>query len=151
MDKTKSRHRAVFDSSDKVEFKEHGNIGVNIIRDFINWCEEKQLYIILGSKLATDTASVGSYGQGALHAQQIVTNAQYHRRRLSSVLKKDLIMDIVDRNKENFRVNVGFTPSMYEFKDIDFTMEYEEIKKEALKANLKDYRGNLENTIGTGV
>lgn len=149
MEKTKSTHCLVADKADDIKFQEHGTVGTNLIKDFIEWCEEKQLMLILGSKLATDAADTGSYGQGSFHQQQTNTHVRYHQRRLAQNLKKNLFLDIVYRNRDLFQHNFGFIPNEEDILGVDFSTPENEIKKEGLKDNIAGYRGNIENVVNT--
>ena len=148
LEKTKSSHRAVFDKNDKIEFKELGSVGTNMLASFIDWCENKQKKLILGAELTTEVGKTGSYGQATTHERQTMGIVKYHRCRLAQVFKKQFIMDIVQRNVRFFIQNFGYLPTKQAIQSIKITSDIEEAKEKAVEANLSDYRGNMENVVG---
>lgn len=101
--KWRARHVAIFgDSSEKLEWNEHGNSGSNIIRELVEYCDKKIQLIFCGTELSTGAGGgQGSYALGAVHKQEFDTIIQYNRSRLCEVLAVDIAYDFLLRNRWN--------------------------------------------------
>jgi len=95
----RARHLAVIDSSDRVQWFEHGSTGANIIRELIEYCDKKIQLLLLGAELSTTAAGVGSYALGAVHKAQTDTVVLYNRLRLAEVFTEDILFDFFYRNQ----------------------------------------------------
>lgn len=143
----RARHTAVLDKGDTFEVKEHGSTGNNIIKDLMDYCDDKIKLLFLGAELTTGTGSgVGSYALGNVHRQQTETLIMYSRSRLQEVLLRDIIYDLLYRNRINF-YRLGFAAP--EIGDIKFRIytEAEEQKKEAINKGLTGYHGDMQKVI----
>jgi hypothetical protein len=100
----RARHMVVLDKSDKVDFHEHGSTSNNILRDMLDYCDQKIQLVILGAELTTSTSGsgAGSFALGQIHRQATQAIVQYNRLRLEEVLEKELVYDFYLRNKKNF-------------------------------------------------
>lgn len=147
MEGIRSRHCAVLDEGDKFEIKEHGTTGNNIIQDLLKYCDEKIQLFLLGAELTTGTGNgVGSYALGNVHRQQTETLIMYSRSRLQEILIRDVIFDLLYRNRMNlYRLGL-YAP---ELGDVEFELyiEMEKQKQAALKKGLTGYKGNMEKVI----
>lgn len=102
----KSSHRTmVVDKADTLDMHEMGSIGNNIIRELINYCDEKIALLILGSYLATASGKNGSYAMAVIHLKQSRKLILYNRARLIESIKQDIVFDFIYRNREIFYKN----------------------------------------------
>lgn len=146
-EKARARHAIVVDKEDKIDFFEHGSTGTNILREFMNYADEKIQLLLLGAELTTGTGSgVGSYALGNVHRQQTETLILYSRNRLQEVLERDLIYDLLYRNRLNFYRLGMMSPEPGDVK-LELYVKMEEKKEEALEKQLKGYRGDMEKII----
>lgn len=125
-EKTRSKHIAVLDSSDKIDFHEHGSTGQNILRELLDYCDQKISLLLLGAELTTTTPGAGSYKLGVVHKEATDTIILYNRKRLEEVLNKDLLFDFLIRNRMNLAAMGLKIPEVGEIK-IKIKMDMEEI------------------------
>jgi hypothetical protein len=111
IEKMRARHAAVIPDHDRLEFREAGSIGNNILREFLEyWDSQIQLYI-LGSELPTRTDGIGSYALGEVQAEQLNDIIAYDRGNIEETITEDLLYDIYVRNKYNFLLHgIKFWP-----------------------------------------
>lgn len=146
-DKARGRKALVMDKSDRVEFIERGNVANNVLKELVEYCDERIQLTILNAQLGTDSADVGSYAQSSIHNQQTNLGAEFNKHQQEEVWERDLVLDFINRNIENFKVlGLGIPESL----EYNFFMgsAQEEARKEALKINMSHYRGNLESMLG---
>lgn len=147
MESARARHSMVLDKDDTFEIKEHGTAGNNILKELMSYCDEKIQLLLLGAELTTGTGSgVGSYALGNVHRQQTETLIMYSRSRLQEVIVRDVIYDLLYRNRMNF-YRLGFdAPELGEI-EIELYIEMEKKKEQALEQSIGGYRGNMEKII----
>jgi len=127
----RSRHAVVIDKNDKFEYHEKGTSGANILKEYIDYLDNKILMLLVGSELATSMPKkVGSYALGRVHQSVTGTIIQYNRKRLSETLKIDLIQEFINKNRENFYLlDIDCSLDNVEFEIIN---ELEQMKESAL-------------------
>lgn len=147
VEKARARHAMVIDKSDQLDIQEHGSTGDNIIRDLMQYCDERIQLMLLGAELTTGTGSgVGSFALGNVHRQQTETLIMYSRSRLQEVLLRDVVNDLLYRNRMNL-YRLGLDAPEPGDVELELYIEMEEQKKQALTQSLTGYRGNMEKII----
>ena len=147
LEKARARHVIIADSNDKIEVKEHGSTGQNILKELLEYCDNNIRLSMLGAELTTGAGrGPGSFALGYVHQQQTETLIMYSRLRLQEVLVRDLIYDLLFRNRENlYRLGVT-APEPGDVK-LELYTEIEEQKKQAVSERMTGYRGNMEKII----
>lgn len=147
LEKARGRHAIVVDKSDQIDIKEHGSQGNNIIGDLMKYCDEKIQLLLLGAELTTGTGSgAGSYALGNVHRQQTETLIMYSRSRLQEVLLRDVVYDLLYRNRMNL-YRLGLDAPEPGDVDLELYIEMEEKKEQALERSMTGYHGNMEKII----
>ena len=100
-EKTRSRHIAVIDKSDELQYHEKGSVGANMLRELITYCDSKIQLLFFGTELSTEAGSFGSYKLGAIHHEETNKLAVYQRTRLEDVLVRDIVLETLYRNRYN--------------------------------------------------
>ena len=100
-EKTRSRHIAVIDKSDELQYHERGSVGANMLKELIGYCDAKIQLLFFGTELATEAGNYGSYKLGAIHHEETNKLAIYQRSRLEDVLLRDIVFDTLYRNRFN--------------------------------------------------
>jgi hypothetical protein len=131
-EQARKRRAIVIDSRDKLEYKEMGNVGNNILQEFLKYIDSKISMLIIGSELATSMPKAsGSYALGKIHESVTSAIIGYNRQRLAEALKRDVIDDFVIRNKENFFV-LGIDTDTTDMRVIITTFE-EQLKEQMIR------------------
>jgi len=128
----RARHMVVGDKRDKFEYHEMGNVGNNLIKEYIEYIDTKIELLLIGSKLTTGTGESGSYALGHIHRGSTQSIITYNRVRLEEVLVQDLIMDFLWQNRINLNILNIEMPDVSDVA-IKIRVESEELQKKALQ------------------
>lgn len=111
LEAARGRHAIVKDSNDKLEILEKGSTGNNILREFLNYLDEKIQNVFLGASLTTGTGKgVGSYALGEVHQEQTHYLIAYSKERLCEVLMREFVEDLVYQNRNTLKM-LGIEPA----------------------------------------
>ena len=146
MENAKSRHIAVLDEGDKLEYHEHGSTGQNLIQAFVDYIDKRIVLQLLGTELTTGASSHGSYAQADVHRGMGETVIAYRRHRLEEFNKIDILQDIIIRNSGNFVAMNLPTPNIA---DIEFTFESrkEKMREDAMVKRISSGRHDATKEI----
>lgn len=102
MENMRARHVAVKPDHDSLDIHEAGTTGNNIIKELVDYIDNKFQLIILGAELTTIAPSVGSYALGQIHKGATNSIVMYNRNGIEEIIERDLLRDFFLRNKQNF-------------------------------------------------
>lgn len=102
LENMKSRHVAVKPDHDALDIHEAGTMGNNILKELIDYVDDKIQLLILGSELVTQTSDVGSYATAKIHQGATTCLVVYSRNNVNELLSRDLLYDFYLRNRMNF-------------------------------------------------
>jgi phage gp29-like protein len=142
LEKSRARHAVVFDKEDKVEFHEHGSTGANIIRELLEYCDKKMSLLLLGQELTTTAPGHSSYALGDVHRQKEETVIMYNRQRAVEVLERDLIFDILFRNRVNLYRLGCMVPEPGDIQ-MEIKVKKEQMKNRAMEKYMSSSRSNV--------
>ena len=143
----RARHALIIDREDRLQPMEMGNIGSNILREFMEYADSKIQLLLLGAELTTGTGSgVGSYALGNVHRQQTETLIMYSRTRLQEVLIRDIIFDLLYRNRMNL-YELGLPALEPGDVKLELYVEAEQEKKRAIEKQIAHYKGDAEKIL----
>lgn len=147
VEKARARHAMVLDKADELNIQEHGSTGQNIIRELMQYCDDRIQLMILGAELTTGTGTgVGSFALGNVHRQQTETLIMYSRSRLQEVLLRDVVYDLLYRNRMNL-YRLGMNAPEPGDVELELYIEMEEKKEMALEKSMTGYQGNMQKII----
>lgn len=96
----RGRHSGVFDKDERLEIHESGSTGNNIISEFLEYIDKKIKTVICGADVENN-AGGGSYAKASVLQQKEDKKVVYFRKRLEEKLRRDLMWDILYRNRFN--------------------------------------------------
>jgi phage gp29-like protein len=105
--KNYARHIIVIDKAgDEVDFHEHGMVGQNIIKEYIDYIDANIRNLFFGTQLAlgNNDKEGGSYALGKIHERETSHIKNHYKNKLINTLNRDLLNDILKRNWSNFRI-----------------------------------------------
>lgn len=102
LENMRSRHVAVKPEHDSIDIHEAGSVGQNILKELIEYVDQKIELLLLGSELVTQAPSVGSYALGQIHEGATASIVLYNRQNIEEILSRDLIRDFYLKNRMNF-------------------------------------------------
>ena len=147
MEKARARHGIVMDKNDKLEVMEHGSTGNNICDQFLKYADDKIALAILGAELTTGTGGgAGSYALGNVHRQQTETLIMYSRARLEEILLRDVVFDLLYRNRWNL-YSLGLDVPEPGDIEIELYIAEEKQKQAAMQQQIQGYKGDLQKII----
>lgn len=133
-EKMRARNTFLLDKDgDRLEFKEHGGVGLNLLQELLNYCDKKIHQIILGAELVTESGGGGgSYALSQSHEGVMNSIVKFGRGNLESDYKNDLVMEFLHRNKFGIMAMGEDVPFENDI-DIEFVVKREELKEQVLK------------------
>lgn len=147
MEKARARHGIVMDKNDKLEVVEHGSTGNNICAEFMKYADEKIALAILGAELTTSTGGgAGSFALGSIHRQLTETLVMYSRARLEEVITRDIVFDLLYRNRMNLYA-LGLDAPEYGDVKIEFYIPAEVQKEQAVQQQISNYKGDMNKFL----
>lgn len=147
LEKARARHAIVMDKNDKLDVIEHGSTGNNICMQFLQYADEKIALALLGAELTTGTgAGVGSYALGNVHRQQTETLIMYSRSRLEEILLRDVVFDLLYRNRWNL-YSLGISVPEPGDIEIELYIKAEKQKEAAMNQQLTNYTGDIQKIL----
>jgi hypothetical protein len=131
------------DKGENVRIAEHGSIGSNILKDFIEYIDNKILLVIQGAELTSKAGKSGSYALGSIHQEMTQGQVVYNREIMQDVIKKDIVQDFMIHNRQQlraFHITTDYTEV-----GVKITSAREELKEELAENGIIEKKAGIKD------
>lgn len=133
-------HQIIVDKTDNIKIHEAASIGNNILKELVEYLDKKINLVYLGAELTTAAGKgEGSYALGEIHESQTKLIVKYSRNRLQETLQREILADLIYRNRHNF-AQLGYAYKRIKYAKLFITDKVEELREQAIKAEIKDVK-----------
>lgn len=132
----------VVDKGEQIKYAEHGSTGTNVLKEFIEYIDNKIQLLFLGAELTTKSGKSGSYALGAIHKEMTTGQIDYNRTLLCDTLKRDIIQDLIVRNQIQYKI-LGIDVDLDEI-DLHITSAREEFKKDLAEQGIIETKAGIK-------